>query len=191
MAAYSRGKIAKQRISPKREAEFMCRSGLDCDALKVELINRRIGYGVFATQNFPKGSFLVEYVGERIVPKEAEEREKKRKIKHTSYMFYFKWNDSPDDNPFDDNPFDVNQDSEENNEETIDTETESEKEVDDDSNTASPMEVPCKSEKLSTERSSCPPHAKPEAQGQASVQHHTWTAVERHPWSDSLTTLSN
>ncbi|XP_052692480.1 N-lysine methyltransferase KMT5A-like isoform X3 [Crassostrea angulata] len=92
MAAYSRGKIAKQRISPKREAEFMCRSGLDCDALKVELINRRIGYGVFATQNFPKGSFLVEYVGERIVPKEAEEREKKRKIKHTSYMFYFKWN---------------------------------------------------------------------------------------------------
>ncbi|XP_065927228.1 N-lysine methyltransferase KMT5A-like isoform X1 [Magallana gigas] len=82
----------KQRISPKREAEFMCRSGLDCDALKVELINRRIGYGVFATQNFPKGSFLVEYVGERIVPKEAEEREKKRKIKHTSYMFYFKWN---------------------------------------------------------------------------------------------------
>lgn len=92
MAAYSTGKIAKQRISPKREAEFMCRSGLDCDALKVELINRRIGYGVFATQNFPKGSFLVEYVGERIVPKEAEEREKKRKIKHTSYMFYFKWN---------------------------------------------------------------------------------------------------
>uniref|UniRef100_A0A8W8MI49 SET domain-containing protein n=1 Tax=Magallana gigas TaxID=29159 RepID=A0A8W8MI49_MAGGI len=58
------------------------------------------------------------------------------------------------------------QDSEENNEETIDTETESEKEVDDDSNTASPMEVPCKSKKLSTERSSCPPHAKPEAQGQ-------------------------
>ncbi|XP_065922905.1 uncharacterized protein [Magallana gigas] len=98
---------------------------------------------------------------------------------------------SPDDNPFDDNPFDVNQDSEENNEETIDTETESEKEVDDDSNTASPMEVPCKSKKLSTERSSCPPHAKPEAQGQASVQRHTWTAVERHPWSDSLITLSN
>uniref|UniRef100_A0A8W8NWZ4 Uncharacterized protein n=1 Tax=Magallana gigas TaxID=29159 RepID=A0A8W8NWZ4_MAGGI len=127
-------------------------------------------------------------------------------------MFYFKWNglkcidatnterkgnqptlatNSPDDNPFDDNPFDVNQDSEENNEETIDTETESEKEVDDDSNTASPMEVPCKSKKLSTERSSCPPHAKPEAQGQASVQRHTWTAVERHPWSDSLITLSN
>uniref|UniRef100_A0A8W8L1D5 Uncharacterized protein n=1 Tax=Magallana gigas TaxID=29159 RepID=A0A8W8L1D5_MAGGI len=75
--------------------------------------------------------------------------------------------------------------------ETIDTETESEKEVDDDSNTASPMEVPCKSKKLSTERSSCPPHAKPEAQGQASVQRHTWTAVERHPWSDSLITLSN
>lgn len=83
--------LKKQRISPKREAEFMCLSGLDSDALKVEFINRRIGYGVFATQNFPKGSFLVEYVGERSVPKEAEEREKKRKLKH-SYMFYFKWN---------------------------------------------------------------------------------------------------
>lgn len=73
---------------------------------------------------------------------------------------------SRDDNPFDDNPFDVNYDSEENDEETIDTETESEKEVDDDSNTASPMEVPCKSKNLSTEISSCPPHAKLEAQGQ-------------------------
>ncbi|XP_052674790.1 N-lysine methyltransferase KMT5A-like isoform X3 [Crassostrea angulata] len=207
----------KQRISPKREAEFMCRSGLDCDALKVELINRRIGYGVFATQNFPKGSFLVEYVGERIVPKEAEEREKKRKIKHTSYMFYSKWNGlkcidatnterkgkyikdeevgSPLNNcvmrllvtenyprlclfanrdikageelryDYGEANLPWRQDSEENNEETIDTETESEKEVDDDSNTASPMEV--------------------------SVQRHTWTALERHPWSDSLITLSN
>eukprot|EP00105_Crassostrea_gigas_P014934 XP_011431779.1 PREDICTED: uncharacterized protein LOC105331337 [Crassostrea gigas] len=84
--------------------------------------------------------------------------------------------------------------------ETIDSESESEIEVDDDSNTASPMEVPCNS-RVSTERSSCPPHAKPEAQGQgfadgkplmepsssrtsggrkrASVQRHTWTAVEK------------
>uniref|UniRef100_A0A8W8JRM4 SET domain-containing protein n=1 Tax=Magallana gigas TaxID=29159 RepID=A0A8W8JRM4_MAGGI len=57
--------------------------------------------------------------------------------------------------------------------------------------TVTKMSFPCKSKKLSTERSSCPPHAKPEAQGQVSVQRHTWTAVERHPWSDSLITLSN
>ncbi|XP_056014856.1 N-lysine methyltransferase KMT5A-A-like [Ostrea edulis] len=104
MAAYSRGKIAlkrslqarmqclkKQRISPKAEAEFMCRSGLDSDLLKVKYINRRIGYGVFASENFSKGSFLTEYVGERIAPKEAEERDRKRKIKHC-YLFYYKWN---------------------------------------------------------------------------------------------------
>uniref|UniRef100_A0A8W8MIP3 Uncharacterized protein n=1 Tax=Magallana gigas TaxID=29159 RepID=A0A8W8MIP3_MAGGI len=79
MAAYSRGKIAKQRISPKREAEFMCRSGLDCDALKVELINRRIGYGVFATQNFPKGSFLVDMLERELCPRKQKKEKRSAK----------------------------------------------------------------------------------------------------------------
>lgn len=104
MAAYSRGKIAlkrsldariqslkKQRMSPKAEAETMCRAGLDKDDLEVKFINSRIGYGVFAKESFAKGSFLTEYVGERISPKEADKRNKNRKIKQ-GYIFYFKWN---------------------------------------------------------------------------------------------------
>lgn len=35
------------------------------------------GFGVFTTQQFTKGSFPLEYVGERITPKEADEREKR------------------------------------------------------------------------------------------------------------------
>lgn len=32
------------------------------------------GFGVFTTQQFTKGSFPLEYVGERITPKEADEK---------------------------------------------------------------------------------------------------------------------
>lgn len=48
------------------------------------------GFGIFTTQTFSKGSFLMEYVGDRISPKEAEKRERKRK--GHSYVYYFKWN---------------------------------------------------------------------------------------------------
>lgn len=49
------------------------------------------GFGVFTTQQFTKGSFLLEYVGERITPKEADEREKRKK-NGNCYVYYFKWN---------------------------------------------------------------------------------------------------
>lgn len=39
----------------------------------------------------PRSSFLLEYVGERITPKEADEREKRKKKGHC-YVYYFKWN---------------------------------------------------------------------------------------------------
>lgn len=47
-----------------------------------------LGFGVLAEENFPKRSFLIEYVGERVAPKLAEEREKKRNGKH-SYIYFF------------------------------------------------------------------------------------------------------
>lgn len=49
------------------------------------------GFGVITTQQFTKGSFLLEYVGERITPEEADEREKRKKNGHC-YVYYFKWN---------------------------------------------------------------------------------------------------
>lgn len=39
----------------------------------------------------PRSSFLLEYVGERITPKEADERERRKKNGHC-YVYYFKWN---------------------------------------------------------------------------------------------------
>ena len=36
-----------------------------------------VGFGVFTTEVFKKGDFLLEYVGERLSVSEAEEREKK------------------------------------------------------------------------------------------------------------------
>lgn len=49
------------------------------------------GFGVFTTQQFTKGSFLWEYVGERITPEEADEREKRKK-NGLCYVYYFEWN---------------------------------------------------------------------------------------------------
>lgn len=39
----------------------------------------------------PRSSFLLKYVGERITPKEADEREKRKKNGHC-YVYHFKWN---------------------------------------------------------------------------------------------------
>lgn len=38
-----------------------------------------------------RSSFLLEYVAERITPKEADERERRKKNGHC-YVYYFKWN---------------------------------------------------------------------------------------------------
>jgi SET domain-containing protein len=47
---------------------------------------------VFANKNFKKGSFLLEYVGERITKKEAERREVKQQQKSNRYyMFYYRY----------------------------------------------------------------------------------------------------
>lgn len=47
------------------------------------------GFGVVTTKAFPSGSFILEYVGERISVQEAEKREKK--TDGLCYMFYFKY----------------------------------------------------------------------------------------------------
>lgn len=49
-----------------------------------------IGWGVFATKEHPKESFLLQYVGELVSGEEAEKREKmyaKRNL--GSYLFFF------------------------------------------------------------------------------------------------------
>lgn len=49
------------------------------------------GFGVFIMQQFIKGSFFLEYVGERIIFEEVDEREKRKKNGYC-YVYYFKWN---------------------------------------------------------------------------------------------------
>lgn len=83
--------VKKQRLSQEENLRFWCESGLDQDGFEKKLIDKKIGFGVFTTQQFTKGSFLLEYVGERITPKEADEREKRKKNGHC-YVYYFKWN---------------------------------------------------------------------------------------------------
>ena len=64
--------------------------GLPC-TMYLTCISLFVGFGVFATQSFSKGSFLLEYTGHRLSSKRAEEKEERRKGKHR-YVFYNKWN---------------------------------------------------------------------------------------------------
>jgi hypothetical protein len=49
------------------------------------------GSGVYATQDFRKGDFLVEYAGDLISKKEAERRERTLYAKHKRcYIYFFK-----------------------------------------------------------------------------------------------------
>lgn len=41
------------------------------------IINPNLGYGVFVTEDVPKGRFLDEYADERITPKEVEKKDRK------------------------------------------------------------------------------------------------------------------
>ncbi|KAK3085669.1 hypothetical protein FSP39_006918, partial [Pinctada imbricata] len=83
--------LQSKRVSPLDDAVYWCEAGLDRDGLESRFIDSNIGYGVFATSAFHKGSFLLEYCGDRITPEEAEEKEKKRKSRR-SYVFYYNWN---------------------------------------------------------------------------------------------------
>lgn len=53
------------------------------------------GRGVFATKNFEKGSFVVEYSGDFISLMEANMREAQYATDETTgcYMYYFRYND--------------------------------------------------------------------------------------------------
>ena len=56
-----------------------------------------LGYGLFATRQFEKGDFLLEYVGERITPKMAADRDRKyakedSKAYPRCYIFNYKFN---------------------------------------------------------------------------------------------------
>lgn len=56
------------------------------------------GRGIFATENFSRGDFVVEYSGELIPMYEARYREHLYAAKDqsgSSYMFYFRFNDKP------------------------------------------------------------------------------------------------
>lgn len=46
------------------------------------------GFGVFASIDFSSGDFLLEYVGEKITPHEAEQRQKSF---HGNKIFYYKF----------------------------------------------------------------------------------------------------
>ncbi|CAH3186026.1 unnamed protein product, partial [Porites lobata] len=49
------------------------------------------GKGVFTTREFKSGDFLLEYRGEIVGRKEAEERENKYLPHHGSFMYFFQW----------------------------------------------------------------------------------------------------
>ncbi|KAL1502706.1 hypothetical protein ABEB36_007813 [Hypothenemus hampei] len=63
--------------------------GLECRHIEGK------GRGVFATKNFERGSFVVEYSGDFISFSEANERERQYALDETAgcYMYYFKYND--------------------------------------------------------------------------------------------------
>lgn len=50
-----------------------------------------LGYGVFTTKDFAKGSFIVEYVGDLISDEEAAIRNTDYELNNSgSFMYYFK-----------------------------------------------------------------------------------------------------
>lgn len=53
------------------------------------------GRGVFATENFHRGEFVVEYSGDLINIQEAHRREEEYEQDENTgcYMYYFKYND--------------------------------------------------------------------------------------------------
>lgn len=50
-----------------------------------------VGCGVFAKENIKKGSFLLEYVGERVTEREGEKRLMQQHASHRCYIYFFKY----------------------------------------------------------------------------------------------------
>lgn len=87
-------KTKKQVLREKqRSIENMirdeCEEGLECCFIEGK------GRGVFATKNFEKGAFVVEYSGDFISLMEANDREDHyaQDEKTGCYMYYFRYND--------------------------------------------------------------------------------------------------
>ncbi|XP_072022446.1 uncharacterized protein [Amphiura filiformis] len=54
---------SRKRISPEQVARKWCQLSQDQPGFEEKYINQYIGYGLFATRNFSKGDFLLEYRG--------------------------------------------------------------------------------------------------------------------------------
>eukprot|EP00057_Strongylocentrotus_purpuratus_P018934 XP_011673408.1 PREDICTED: uncharacterized protein LOC100892236 [Strongylocentrotus purpuratus] len=75
----------RKRFSPAAEAEHFCSLGKDKSGFQKQYINDVIGYGLFTSMTFEKGSFLLEYRGERSLVSDDEEM-----TSEDSYVFHFK-----------------------------------------------------------------------------------------------------
>ncbi|XP_021341581.1 N-lysine methyltransferase KMT5A-A-like [Mizuhopecten yessoensis] len=86
------------RITPEKTAQIWIERQEDQEEFKIIYVNAVKGYGVFATKEFKKGDFLLEYVGETIDEEEAVARENKYAMRQKNakyprcYTFYHKHN---------------------------------------------------------------------------------------------------
>ncbi|XP_013889439.1 N-lysine methyltransferase SETD8-A [Austrofundulus limnaeus] len=79
---------------PATEAAVYAAKAIDkTTSLKIKFINSFKGRGVFATVNFQKGDFVVEYRGELIHYEESQRRRRIYHHKAAVFMFDFYWND--------------------------------------------------------------------------------------------------
>eukprot|EP00057_Strongylocentrotus_purpuratus_P015924 XP_011670398.1 PREDICTED: uncharacterized protein LOC105441195 [Strongylocentrotus purpuratus] len=54
---------SRRRVSPEQVAKKWCQISQDQSGFQKKYINQYIGYGLFATRDFSKGDFLLEYRG--------------------------------------------------------------------------------------------------------------------------------
>ncbi|XP_022111412.1 uncharacterized protein LOC110990638 [Acanthaster planci] len=74
--------LRTRRISPLQAAELWCDLSTDQKGFEKRLVNRCIGYGLFATKAFSKGSFLLEYRGVLTSPEEND-------VNDMDYVYHF------------------------------------------------------------------------------------------------------
>ncbi|XP_046567598.1 N-lysine methyltransferase KMT5A-A-like, partial [Haliotis rubra] len=80
----------EKRVTPKEDAKWWMSVGLDKEGFQLKFVSDFVGFGVFATQTFARGDFLLEYRGSLIDEERAKELERKHsKAKEGCYMFYF------------------------------------------------------------------------------------------------------
>ncbi|XP_064601264.1 N-lysine methyltransferase KMT5A-A-like [Liolophura sinensis] len=66
-------------------------SGRDQEGFEVRYINGYIGHGVFASQKFNTGDFLLEYKGDLVSRKEGERREAQYTPTKGSFLMFFSY----------------------------------------------------------------------------------------------------